>query len=185
MSGEVKHTPGPLIVPAEMWVDDGDAETGHSFRVPIYKEMGAGREVMGFAVSENLEEAQANATLWGKSPDLLADRNRMRALLISNMDVLEIIGGTPPEARKVENGMDWTKLSNKQLTILDCAPQRTVTGLYCGDSRDMQGLVSDGLMEPVGRKSGVRDESFRITGKGCAVLCDSYQALKQPKKSMT
>ena len=57
-------------------------------------------------------------------------------------------------------------LNKEQLAILDHAVHRASGGLYCGDSQDMQALVSVGLMRSAGRKAFVPDEYFRITSKG-------------------
>jgi hypothetical protein len=61
-------------------------------------------------------------------------------------------------------------LNNEQLEILKHTDSRAANGLFCGDSRDMQLLVSAGLMECAGRKSFAPDDYFRITNKGRGIL---------------
>ena len=41
--------------------------------------------------------------------------------------------------------------------------EKNNSGLFCGDSPDMQKLVKLELMESAGRKSSVPDEYFRLT----------------------
>ena len=57
-------------------------------------------------------------------------------------------------------------MNTEQRSILEHTAHRAAGGLFCGDSPDMQALVEEGLMDSVGRKPGVPDEYFRITGKG-------------------
>ena len=58
------------------------------------------------------------------------------------------------------------QLNREQIEILNHTDKRAAGGLYCGDSPDMQALVSAGLMESAGRKSFVPEEYFRMTSKG-------------------
>lgn len=59
-----------------------------------------------------------------------------------------------------------TQLTKEQIEILKHTRTRAAGGLYCGDSPDMQALVSRGLMESVGRKAFVPHEYFRLTDAG-------------------
>ena len=59
-------------------------------------------------------------------------------------------------------------MKEEQIEILKHTVSGAAGGLYCGDSKDMQGLVKAGLMESAGRKSFVPDEFFRITASGRA-----------------
>ena len=59
-----------------------------------------------------------------------------------------------------------TELTISQISILDHTVNRAAFGLYCGGGKDMDALVSSGLMGPAGRKSFVPDEYFRITEAG-------------------
>ena len=61
-------------------------------------------------------------------------------------------------------------LNKEQLAILDHTAYGSVGGLYCGDSSDMQALVSAGLMSSTGRKSFVPDEYFKLTALGRIAL---------------
>lgn len=60
------------------------------------------------------------------------------------------------------------KLSNEHLGIL----KHTISGnrLFCGNSKEMEELCKEGLMESVGKKSFVPEEYFTITRKGIEVL---------------
>ncbi len=58
------------------------------------------------------------------------------------------------------------KLNKEQLAILDHTVHRAPGGFYCGDSSDMQELVTNGLMKFAGFKPGVFDKYFKITSKG-------------------
>ena len=62
------------------------------------------------------------------------------------------------------------KLNKEQIAIMEHTNNRTVNGLYCGDSPDMQTLVKAGLMRSVGRVVFVPDPYFRLTNKGQARL---------------
>ena len=61
-------------------------------------------------------------------------------------------------------------LTNSQASILEHTSERAAGGLYCGDSADMQALVSAGLMQEAGRKSFVPDPYFKLTAAGRAAL---------------
>ena len=61
-------------------------------------------------------------------------------------------------------------LTTNQFEILDHTEHRVANKQFCGGSRDMQELVTLGLMVSVGWKSFVPDEFFQITGKGQTVL---------------
>ena len=61
-------------------------------------------------------------------------------------------------------------MNRQQVEILDHTESRAANGLFCGDSCDMQALVTAGLMVSAGRKSFVPDEYFRITGAGRKAL---------------
>jgi hypothetical protein len=63
-------------------------------------------------------------------------------------------------------------LSKECLSILDHTVCRAAQGRYCGDSPEMQILVSMGLMESAGKVSWVPDEYFHITEEGRRVLSD-------------
>lgn len=43
---------------------------------------------------------------------------------------------------------------------------RAAYGFYCGDSKEMQELIKEGLMISAGKKSFVKDEYFKLTDKG-------------------
>lgn len=62
------------------------------------------------------------------------------------------------------------ELNREQREILEHTAKRAAGGLYCGDSPDMQALVSAGLMEFAGRKPFVPDTYFRITSAGREAL---------------
>ncbi len=66
--------------------------------------------------------------------------------------------------------MSEIALSAEQVSILDHTVNRAANGMHCGDSPDMQLLVTLGMMSSAGRKSFVPDEYFRITGEGLRVL---------------
>lgn len=72
------------------------------------------------------------------------------------------------------------KLTSQAIGILDHTLHRASCGLYCGDSPEMQELVSLGLMESAGRKSFVPDEYFRITREGQATYKEWEAAQPQP-----
>ncbi len=57
-------------------------------------------------------------------------------------------------------------ITSNQRSILDHTAHKTANNLYCGDSDDMQALVSLGLMVSVGFKSFVPDEYFTLTSVG-------------------
>lgn len=61
-------------------------------------------------------------------------------------------------------------MTKEQQEILEHTAQRAPGGLYCGGSKDMDALVTAGLMEYAGRKSFVPDAYYRITSKGRATL---------------
>lgn len=64
-------------------------------------------------------------------------------------------------------------MNSEQIAILDHTVSRAANGLYCGDSPDMQELVSSGFMVSAGKTSFCPDEYFRITRKGKNALRDS------------
>ncbi len=57
-------------------------------------------------------------------------------------------------------------LPREQQEILYHTAYHAAQGLYCGDSQDMQELITAGLMEEAGRKGFVPEAYFRITSKG-------------------
>ena len=61
-------------------------------------------------------------------------------------------------------------MNDEQLSILEHAAYRAPRGNYCGDSPDMQVLVSDGLMEYAGSVSWSPDRYYRLTDSGRAAL---------------
>jgi len=63
-----------------------------------------------------------------------------------------------------------SELNKEHYAIMDHANSRAAQGHYCGDSKEMQDLVSLGLMKSLGKKSFVPDEYFRITEAGKAEL---------------
>ena len=62
------------------------------------------------------------------------------------------------------------RINKEKIAIMDHTVHRAAGGVYCGDSRDMQEMVDDGLMESAGKKSFVPSEYFRITARGRGVL---------------
>jgi hypothetical protein len=62
------------------------------------------------------------------------------------------------------------ELNKEQKEILEHTVNRAANGMYCGDSVDMQKLVSLGFMESCGNKSFVMGEYFRITTQGRQAL---------------
>jgi len=67
-------------------------------------------------------------------------------------------------------------ISKSQREILSHTLYRAASNYYCGDSADMQALVSQGLMISEGKKgTWAPDEYFTITAKG-------RQALKENDK---
>ena len=65
--------------------------------------------------------------------------------------------------------VDFTPLNVEQVAILNHTFNNE-HGLFCGDSKNMQALVEQGLMESAGRKSFVPDEYFRLTDTGKEVV---------------
>lgn len=61
-------------------------------------------------------------------------------------------------------------LTKKHIDIMEHTLDRAAGGYFCGDSREMQELVADGLMAYAGRKSFVPDPYFQLTEKGRGVL---------------
>lgn len=61
-------------------------------------------------------------------------------------------------------------LTKEQIDILDHTKHRTANGLFCGDSKDMQVLVANGLMYSQGKTSFCPDEYFGITVLGSKEL---------------
>lgn len=68
---------------------------------------------------------------------------------------------------------DNISLTNEQLSILDHTTHRAPRGMFCGGGKDMDFLVSIGLMKSAGRVSWCPDEYFCITTKGAEVLRNS------------
>jgi len=67
---------------------------------------------------------------------------------------------------RIESGEAKSELSVEKLEILNHTAHRAANGRYCGDSLDMQRLVTLGLMKSAGRVSFVPDEYFKLTNKG-------------------
>lgn len=61
-------------------------------------------------------------------------------------------------------------LNCEQREILYHTAHRAAGGYYCGGGKDMDELVSAGLMEYAGRKSFVPAPYYKITSKGRAAL---------------
>ncbi len=59
-----------------------------------------------------------------------------------------------------------SELSKEEKSILTHTRDAAPAGRFCGDSPEMQHLVSLGLMESAGRLSFVPDEYFRLTAEG-------------------
>ena len=57
-------------------------------------------------------------------------------------------------------------LTNNQREIIEHTAHRAARGFYCGDSEDVQKLISLGLMVSAGRKPFVSDEYFKLTDAG-------------------
>lgn len=55
------------------------------------------------------------------------------------------------------------KLNTEQKAIIEHAIKN---GQFCGDSKDMDALVTAGLMEFLGKKSFVPDGYYRVTTAG-------------------
>lgn len=55
------------------------------------------------------------------------------------------------------------ELNNEQKAIIEHTIEN---GVFCGGSKDMDGLVDAGLMEFAGKKSFVPDPYYRVTPKG-------------------
>ena len=62
------------------------------------------------------------------------------------------------------------KLTKEHISIMEHTRDRAAGGLYCGDSPQMQELVTEGLMACAGRKSFVPDPYFQLTSKGREAL---------------
>ena len=73
-----------------------------------------------------------------------------------------------------EGSMDET-VTSSQWAILAHTYNKAVRGLYCGDSDDMQVLVSAGLMESAGRVSWCPDEYFMLTQLGRDTYADEFR----------
>lgn len=71
------------------------------------------------------------------------------------------------------------QLTREQWDILDHALHRAPGGLYCGGGADMIGLVNQGLMVYVGRKSFVPEPYYRITQKGKEVYVMGLESHKR------
>lgn len=67
-------------------------------------------------------------------------------------------------------------LTREQRDILHHTVHRAAGGFYCGGGKDMDVLVSRGLMRSAGRKSFVPDEYFAITVAGRVALRESQSA---------
>ncbi len=61
-------------------------------------------------------------------------------------------------------------MTTNQREIIEHTAYRAAGRMYCGDSEDMQKLVSMGLMVSAGHKTFVADEYFTLTGAGCKAL---------------
>lgn len=59
------------------------------------------------------------------------------------------------------------ELNNEQKAIIE---HTIKNGLFCGGSKDMDGLCEAGLMEYAGKKSFVPDPYYRVTTKGKNVI---------------
>lgn len=62
------------------------------------------------------------------------------------------------------------QLNSEHIDIMKHTRDRAANGHYCGDSKEMQELVADGLMEYIGRAAFCPDKYFRLTSKGRALL---------------
>jgi hypothetical protein len=62
------------------------------------------------------------------------------------------------------------ELKTEHIEIMRHTRDRAAGGFYCGDSSEMQELVTEGLMAFAGRKSFVPDPYFKLTEKGRDVL---------------
>lgn len=71
-------------------------------------------------------------------------------------------------------------LTHEQTEILKHTLRRAAAGRYCGDSKDMQGLVQLGLMRSLGKAGWCPDEFFALTteGRHAAVELDRNQPTK-------
>jgi len=58
------------------------------------------------------------------------------------------------------------EITKNQRDILDHTAHKAAAGFYCGDSDDMQTLISLGFMVSASKKSFVPDEYFALTGAG-------------------
>lgn len=61
-------------------------------------------------------------------------------------------------------------ITDSQLSIMRHTKHRAANGCYCGDSKDMQTLVSLGLMRSLGFVSWCPDEYFGLTDAGRRLL---------------
>lgn len=66
--------------------------------------------------------------------------------------------------------METMNLTTEHIEIMRHTRDRAAGGFYCGDSREMQELVAEGLMTFAGRKSFVPDPYFQLTEKGREAL---------------
>ena len=66
--------------------------------------------------------------------------------------------------------MENLKLTREQRDILYHTEHRAAGGFYCGGGKEMDALVTAGLMEYAGKKSFVPDPYYKITSKGRAAL---------------
>ena len=65
-------------------------------------------------------------------------------------------------------------LTPKQFDILHHTMHRAARRCYCGDSSDMQALVSRGLMKSLGKVAWCPDEYFTVTAAGAALFSDRW-----------
>lgn len=72
-------------------------------------------------------------------------------------------------------------LTPSEAGILSHTSDGAAGGLFCGDSEEMQRLVSLGLMVFAGKKSFVRDPYFKMTAKGREAL-GAWRAAQPPPK---
>ena len=73
---------------------------------------------------------------------------------------------------------DAPSLNRDQIAILNHTQHVAARGLYCGGGKEMDALVTAGLMESAGRKPPVTDGYFRITSAGRDALRASRKAVQ-------
>jgi hypothetical protein len=80
------------------------------------------------------------------------------------------IDGNPkqrlPVCSQHADAAEEDRLTEKHMAIMEHTQNRAASGLYCGDSPEMQDLVRWGLMAYAGRKPFVPDSFFQLTSKG-------------------